>query len=259
MGKQTLYVNDEQYGPDWDGQLPRIRLNAQIDFYKFEKIPYKFVVVNLNGTVVAASHLGIQAFHRDDVKGWFTESVTVTMGFSLPRITIEQDSPSTTMGSAATTSSTAIGINENLGTFGPVPTTGIGAGITIGNSFTANVTDFRITNDSSNTQVVHHYLLAASRGGPFNQPQDLVNLSAEGQFEGTPLFDPPPLAISNLPILSQAIFLTPPDVGDSPLTIHITHTLLKVEKTFEVFVTQVNASRRTWSYQWAPLVPLSQV
>src|SRR2546421_2671611 len=107
-----LYENDEQYDipqpadvATVGGQLARIVLNVQINVSQYtRKIPYKFVVVSLEGTSVAASDVGRLAFDRDDLKGWFTQEVTVTMGlYSLPGARIEQNKPENMMGSVNTT------------------------------------------------------------------------------------------------------------------------------------------------------------
>jgi len=261
MGKETVYLNDEyRYGTaKLDGQTPRIRLNAEIGAYSFSNIPYTFVAVSLKGSTVAASQFGKLVFNRPDLKGWFTEEVIVDMHLTDERAVIQQDSPPTTQGVGTVTSSTGLSINENLGTLGPIPTTGVGVGVTIGTSFSASVEDFRTVNDSSNQHVVHSYQLASTSGGAFHSPSDLVDTSGAGQFQGTPLLDPPRLSISNLPLLSQVIFLVPLQVQSTVLIIEIKQKLLKVEKTFQVFTTQVDSKSLTWSHQWQQPLPLLKI
>lgn len=94
--------------------------------------------------------------------------------------------------------------------FGSTPTASIGAGLSIGNSFTVNLTDFKVQNLSDSARVHHKYLMASSSGGSYDDPEGLMDSSAKGQLSGTKLFDVPDLAKYNMPLASQAIFIDDP-------------------------------------------------
>ncbi len=258
MGHKTYYFNQSTDHGLPDGQTATIRINAQVDVYDFVTIPQKFVSVSLNGSNVAASQSGKLGLDRSDKRGFFTESAIVTVSMSDGQFFIEQDSPGTTMGSEATSSTTSIGVNVSAGTFGPTPTTNIGGGVTIGSSFSRNLSDFRVVNNSSNTTLSHTYKLASSTGAPYSVPKDLLDMSVGGQLTGVSLFTLPDIAISNLNLASQAIFLGPISPGSDPaMTISIEHRLVEVEKTFEVFEVQYETWDQTWTASMLETIPMA--
>ncbi|HSV65639.1 MAG TPA: hypothetical protein VLJ59_07010 [Mycobacteriales bacterium] len=258
---RRLYVNrDASYTSGLDGQTARIRINAQVDAYIFDKIPNTFVTVSLDGTSVKATDAEKLATDRDDKRGWYTEWVEVQVTLDNPDFVVRQDAPQTTMGSGAVSSTTSLSIDASAGTFGPTPTTNVGAGLTIGSSVSHNLTDFKIQNRSTDQLVKHRYKLAQTSGGAYESPGDLVNMSAAGQFQGSPLFTLPDLAITNLPVLTTVIFMsTSPQQQDVNLSITVTHHLAQVEKTFKVFSVSVD----NWWHEWASTatqaIPLSSL
>ncbi len=256
MAAQTEYFNgQESFAGFGDGsQTSVIRYNCKVDSYSFSapnKTGYKFIAVSLNGTTVEASSTGKLAINQSDIRGWFTEVAMVAISLSPAGFSVEQDAPQTTMGSEVTTSSTSISFNESLGTFGPTPTVNVGAGITMGSSFSRNLADFKVVNISDNSAVHHNYILASSKGAPYDKPDDLLDFSASGQLSGTPLFELPDIAVANLPIISQAVFVADGGVGNTfNLAVTINHQLRKVEKTFEVLATETQAWLTEWSHTW---------
>jgi hypothetical protein len=266
MAQRTYYYN-KAYKSDpsyLEGQTASIRLNAQVDVYQYSTVPQKFLSVNLQGSFVSAGNKLIN--NRDDKRGYFTEFVDVTIGLyhcddqnQTWDWVVEQGSPSTTMGSTATSSSTGLSVNESAGTFGPIPTIGIGAGISIGSTFTKNLSDFKVINRSTNDSAIHRYPLAASKDGtPYAQAIDLVDMSAKGQFSGATLFHLPDLAVANLPLISQVIFMiNNTKAADPELTIHVSHHLMQVEKTYKFFTVDRDTTPKSWSEEFQQTVSLS--
>lgn len=250
MGSKTFYINEfASLADGLDGQTAEIRVNAQVDARSFDTVPHTFVAVTLAGSSVKASKTGEMTFTRDGKRGWYNERTDVRIGLDNVDFIIEEDAPPTAMGAAATTSSTALSVNVGAGTFGATPTTNVGAGVTIGSSFTRNLTDFRVENNSDNTEVFHQYFLAASSGGGYGSPESLMDMSAGGQLQGGPLFDLPEVAISNLPILSQVIFRSRvPQKTDTKLTITITQRLVWCEKTFKFFFAEFDSKAKEFSH-----------
>lgn len=261
MGSKTFYINEfASFTDGLDGQTAEIRINAQVDARTFDTIPHTFVTVSLAGTSVKASKTGEMASTRDGKRGWYNERTDVRIKIDNADFIIEEDAPPTAMGGAATTSSTALSVNVGAGTFGPTPTTNVGAGATIGSSFSRNLTDFRVENNSGNTEVFHQYFLAASSGGGYGSPESLMDMSVGGQLQGAPLFDLPEIAISNLPILSQVIFRSrTPQKQDAKVTITVTERLVWCEKTFKFFVADFGSKSNEVSHTCTFDVALSSL
>lgn len=262
MGHKTYYFNHSYSDALPGGQTAAVRLNAQVDVYDFATIPKKFISVSLAGSNVAAATSGSLGTDRDDKRGYFTESAVVTVSLSGDRFAIEQDSPSTTMGQEATSSTTSIGVNVSAGTFGDTPTANVGGGVTIGSSFSRNLTDFRVVNNSDDSRLSHRYVLAASSGGKYDEPKDLLDLSVGGQFTGACLFKLPPIAVSNLPLASQVIFIGDADAGvdageEQTLSISIQHNLREIEKTFQVFAVTMDSWARSWTSTLTEAIPMA--
>ena len=241
-----------------DGQVNTIRLNADVQGHQYRNINFNFITVNMDGSTVRGSESGKLAKDQLDIRGWFMEDTEVEITLSDGSFTIIQDSPQTTMGSTTTTSSTGLSFNESLGTFGPVPVTNLGVGLSIGSSFSRTLSDIAIVNRSSNTCVSHKYRLAASKGASYSKPQDLVDMSASGQIQGTPLFEIPDIAISNMPIITQAIFHGPQTNKDLEVRFIVRTRLRKIEKTFKVFTVQVENWESTIIEAFSITLPLSR-
>lgn len=242
-----------------EGQTAQIRLSGAYNAYKVWGSKDTYVSVHLDGTAVAASSNAEMQLNRTDKKGYFTQLAEVEMSLSDPRFTLFRDAPSTTMGQASTSSSTSFNVNESLGNFGPVPVGNIGGGFSVGWSFSRNLTDFAIVNKSSPQKAFHKYRLTASKGAPYERPNDLVDVTVAGQFQGTPLYDLPDIAIANLPLISQAVFVGPEDAGDVDLQILIRLGLCQVEKTFQLFRVEIQNWTIQRSFAHSVHVPVSQI
>lgn len=258
MTKENFSFNDYRK-ISLDSQTPAIRLNTEASVYQYKEIPHKFLAVDLQGSnIMAGSEL---TYDQDDKRGWYLHEVQVSISLGAPEYVLRADSPGTTMGSSETTSSAQLSLDLTLGTFGDVPTTGASGGITIGDSYTENLTDFRVINTSDDATAAHTYRMAATKDGSrYDKPEDLVDDSTKGQLEGTPLFGVPEIAIANLPIISQAVYFTrDTKAPDVTLAISITAKLVYVEKTFEVFVTDIKTRTKTWREGFSYLIPASKI
>jgi hypothetical protein len=204
-----LRISDYRRRVTQDGQFCAIRLNADVQAHRRTNIPYNFITINMDGSNFAASEDGKMVKNQSDIRGWFMEEVEVEITLSDPSFTLTQDSPSTTMGSSSTTSSTGLSFDEGAGMFGPTPTMNVGVGLSIGWSFSRSLSDIAIVNKSTLNCVSHKYRLASSRGGSYSSPVDLLDRSPAGVVQGTPLFEIPDIAISNMPIITQAILQGP--------------------------------------------------
>lgn len=257
MAKKSFPFNDYRT-TSVAKQTPSMRLNVDVVAYQYKEIPHKFLTVNLEGSNVMAGDL---TYDADDKKGYYLHQSSVVISVDSDEYVLRKDSPGTTIGSSETTSSSQLALNLTTGTFGDVPTTGVSGGITIGTSYTENLSDFRVLNKSNDSVATHLYRMAATRdGSPYNKPEDLVDTSAKGQWEGDPLFGVPEIAISNMPIISQAIYYSRGEKApDVTLTVEVEATLMYVEKTFKVFEVQIDTKSVQWrqDFKWA--LPMSRI
>lgn len=257
--------NSDNFAQEWriqlDGQTPYLRLNGKWNVYDFtdenSSFPQTFLSIVLEGGAIAADVTGKMTNNRDDKRGYYTESAQVTMSLEDRNASLYADGPQTTTGSSATTSSTAIGVNVGAGTFAAMPTTSASFGLTIGSSFTRDLSDFKVQNNSTLQQLVHNYQLATTTGGTYNSANDLPDTSSGGYFKGCPLFRLPDLAVSNLPIMSQGIWIVDSKKAiDTAVNIHVVHHLVRVEKTFEFSKVKLNIQRYTITRDYRLPIPM---
>jgi hypothetical protein len=258
VAQQTTSFNQYSEQP-FENQHVALRLNGAATVTNLEQMKRTFISISLSGTNVAADHRGIMTYDRKDKRGYFCDQVDVRMSLDAPGYHIAVDGPQTTMGSVSTTSSAQLQLDVNAGTFGPVPTTGVSAGIAIGQSFTASLADWRVVNNSENTFISHSYRMAASNGGLYKEPADLVDTTPGGQLEGTPLFSVPDISISNMPLLSTGIFVSDElEKDDVTLTVSITGWFVWVEKTFEFFDVKIDSARKPWTWEYSYRIGVPQ-
>ena len=182
----------------------------------------KFLLVSLDGSGV---HPGTMDFDRDDKRGYYTESVLVTMSFlDAPDLIIRQDQPESTEEGGSISNS--LSLSFGAGFFGNTPTGNAGMGIS--NTITQTLPDFEFANDTRDATVRHTARLRNVGGNVYRKPPDLVNPSSMLSV----LCDPPARATTNLPLISQALFHAP-NGRSSPasLRIEVVHRMMCVEKT----------------------------
>ena len=163
------------------------------------------IFASLDGSTISS---GKMFADRNDERGFFQDRVTVRMSVSRPDLIAAGDGPSTQNGTAHTSSSTTLSFNTSagLGFFGPTPTgnVSVGAGYSLSNSFSRDLTDFRVENHTLNNVAVHDYIMAACSGSAYTGPSDLIPSDVSQFVSGVVLRNPPPLATANLPLISQA-------------------------------------------------------
>ncbi|TDC38407.1 hypothetical protein [Micromonospora sp. KC213] len=238
----------------------RLRLNATVTQLE-EFRNNTFISIDFQGTDVAAGRGGKMSHDKKDKRGYYLEGVDISIRLDSPHYYVKIDGPQTTMDAATISSSSQLDLNLSLGTFGPVPTTGASTGMVIGSAFSSTIEDWRVENISDDVAIQHNYRMAAcGDGARYNQPKDLVDMSAGGQMSGAPLHEVPHISIANMPLVSSGIFVSrSKQVSDVKLLVDATAHLAYVEKTFEVFDVKIKTKteRVTWSF--VHLIPVSEV
>lgn len=235
----------------YEKQAAALRLNGSAVVTNIKSMRRTFVSVSLEGSNIAASVDGSMLYDKDDKRGYYCDQVDVELSLRAP-YKVGIDSPQTTMGTESTTSSSQWQLDVNAGTFGPVPTAGVGGGLVIGSAFSKGMQDWRVVNTSTDRVIRHSYRMAASGGAAYEQPTDLVDQTAAGQFEGCPLYEVPDISVANMPLLSTAIFMSD---GLQPasrvdLVATVTGHFVRIEKTFEFFVVETETIRKPWTWQY---------
>ncbi len=223
---QTLELAESDMNP----QVGHIDLNINITPSVYEGIVNKYLLFSFQGSKVAASNNGELKDNESARRGWFLEQVEVQINPEAAyanAFAMAQDAPTTTSDAKSVTSSVGLSISGSVGAFGKTPTANVSAGLSINNSFTEQLEDFKINNISTNAEMKHEYYMASSSGAPYSEPLDLVNNTVTGQLKGDPLYEVPDLAICNFPLASQAIFMT---TGSEELTDKV---------VFEIYITAV--------------------
>jgi hypothetical protein len=260
MGQKDILVNDH-VEQSLDAQAPSIRVNGKVTIAQYKEVPHTVLAVSMEGTNVAADHRGVLSHDEKDRRGFYLHQLDIALSVDSGDYYIESDSPVTTMGGGEMTSSAQIQLDLSAGTFGPVPTTGVSGGIVIGSSFSEVLSDFKVVNTSEGAVAQHSYRMASTKEGKaYETPRDLVDLSAAGQWQGSPLFEVPDLAKANLPLISQVIFVSrEPQFADLNLHVAMTAHLVYVEKTFEVVYVDIQPKTKLWNWSNSYKIPVSEV
>lgn len=211
---------------------------------------------------------------KPDQKGWFQDEVTIEMwledlnGQKRTDLLRISDGPNTVNGTGSTSSSVSFSFtgSANAGFFGPVPTGGasVGTSVSESHSFSANLEDFRVVNNSDQYTAIHHYLMSkAASGAPYNKPTDLVpsgsDIGFTQAFGGIQLYSPPDLAIANLPLASQCVWQAnhPNEIKVGVnLKIRVTQHAVMVDGTNKFFSVSAHSSAQTMTYGHAEPIPL---
>jgi hypothetical protein len=189
-------------------------------------IKQKFLKVSLGGSRVAPN---TPTPPSDYVRGYFTESVDVDVGFDDPRgIELREKAPNTTAVSGSLSSSFSKSFSG--GFFGETPTANVG--YSISESFSISIPDFEFQDRDDRPNRLHHLMslkLLAGKGdagAPYVNPTSLIRGSSGA------LHVPPALATANLPLPSLALFHAPNGL-DQPrnLRIRIDHRVIRVESS----------------------------
>lgn len=229
------------------------------------------IYVSLENTQIASGDMMINA---DDQRGYYQDKVTIQMFIKEPdgtpstRFTRVSDGPETANGTASTSSTVSFSFSEsaNVGFFGPTPTAGVGVsvGSSVSHSFSRNLTDFRVANNSDNRIVAHDYVMSSSSGGAYDKSVDLVpvDLDLITAMKGIKLYNPPPLALHNLNIISQAAWQADnnDDVHETlTLQLQVTQQCTMVDGTNNFFSVSRHASAQIVTYNYAFSLPMDAV
>lgn len=229
------------------------------------------IYASLENTQISSGEMFID---QDDQRGYYQDKITVEMVINEPdesqstRFTRVSDGPETANGTSSTSSTVSFSFSDsaNVGFFGPTPTGGAGvsAGATVSRSFARNLTDFRVANNSDNRTVKHDYIMSASSGGAYDKATDLVpsDLDFISSFQGIKLYEPPPLALNNLNIISQAAWQADnnDDVAETlTLKIIVTQQCSMVDGTNNFFTVHSHSSGQIVTYSYAFDLPMHLV
>jgi hypothetical protein len=178
----------------------------------------KWFWVSLNGTTVSAAGSGSLIANTGSAIGWYLSQtivkINVGAGFTFAYV-----QPTTQECTGSVTS----GISVSAGAFGDQPT----AGASFSNSYTQNISDIMIE-DQSISSVLQMYTLSSSSGGTYGQPSDLL----DHEIYTDTLYSVPDVATANLPIMTQGVWNAPTAFnGVIPLDIEIDMVLNFVELT----------------------------
>lgn len=205
----------------------------------------KFVHLDTKGSAVSADKDGKLKYDSSEKRGYYLEQAKVSIRPKNNRFKKIVDAPETTPSTGSVTSTSGVDLSTG-GSISADPSANFGVGVSFGNSYSENLTDFIVENSIGDKDAIHLYKLASTTavettwttaGGSVNYQkwQDLVRKDAAGQFSGTPLNNIPRLARTSMPLASQGIWMVPADFS-MPVVfeIEVQLTLRFVEKTNEV-------------------------
>jgi hypothetical protein len=223
---------------------------------------------------------GDMVFDKNDTRGYYQDKIIVEMwltdlqGKPSTQFRRIADGPDTVNGSGSTTSSVSFSFSEsgsaNVGFFGGTPTGSVGgsvsAGVTQSHSFSKSLQDFRAINDSDQYRAIHTYKMQQSSGAKYNKATDLVphpdDMGFTDSFEGIRLYNPPDLATSNFPLISQCVWQSndsQPVDQDMWLKLRVTQRVVLVEGSNEFFSVSWDSSGYTLSYGYSEKLPMSDI
>jgi hypothetical protein len=229
------------------------------------------IYASLENTQISSGDMFVD---KDDQRGYYQDKITVQLLINEPdgsqstRFTRVSDGPETANGTSSTSSSVSFSFSgsANVGFFGPTPTAGAGVsvGSSVSHSFARNLTDFRVANNSDNHTVSHDYIMSASSGGAYAKATDLVpsDLDFVSAFQGIKLYEPPPLALNNLNIISQAAWQADnnDDIAETlTLKIIVTQQCSMVDGTNNFFTVLKHSSGQIVTYSYSLALPMNLV
>lgn len=221
-------------------QAPSFNMRVNGYLYAFTEDPkQKLVLLTTDGSIAKA---GVQAYTATDKRGYFLEKLEVTIEptTNADKVYRDLDAPSTDSNSGNRAITSSINVDAKLDKDGP----GLGVGGGGSSTFTQNYNGFKYLNNSDGKALRHTVQMAASLGGEYNKPSDLLDQGFIGAFSGTPLFEPPYQATNSMPFLAQGLWQTYDGNFNGQVTFKITYkmTLRYTEKTNYFVVADVKTS-----------------
>lgn len=235
----TLFAQGYPFGSDI-GQIPYVKFTLSTKIASNGR--QKFVHIDTKGSAVSADQNGKLQYDSSDKRGYYLEQAKVSIRPKNSLFKKIVDSPETTPSTGSVTSNSSVDLTTG-GSISKDPSASLGFGVSFGNSYSENLTDFIVENSISDKDAVHLYKLASTNaaetiwttsGGTVNYQkwQDLVRKDASGQFSGTPLNNIPRLARTSMPLASQGVWMVPASfAGTVVFEVEVQLTLRYVEKT----------------------------
>ena len=205
--------------PKFDRQQPHIHAVA-IPVLSRGKAGQKFVHISLKGTTMSAGRRGILDIDKNTTRGFFLEKASVE--FFPGGLSMVSNGPNTTSGSGSTTSTSGVDLGTGVGVSKDGPSMSLSGGMSFGQSYSENLTDFVIVNTGGSRDLRHDYKLAMASGKKYTKPHDLV---VDRVFKGIQLHELPSLAKNNLPIISQATYVVPDGMENRTINFQVRLTM----------------------------------
>lgn len=183
-----------------------------------ENTERRIVHVDLDGTVMGAGRGKV--LNDPDMKGFFVEAIRYQVwlqstadapnpakAFSGWRI--EKESPSTSNMTGSVSSSIHWGLNASTGMFGDTPTANAGGSFGVSSSHSHTLNDFTFLQHSTSTILDQEIRMSmCGDGTPYSTRDDLVDMGGYFDLLHPHILRPlPGLAISNVPVVGQAVFM----------------------------------------------------
>ncbi|MEM6375604.1 MAG: hypothetical protein AAF686_05145 [Pseudomonadota bacterium] len=175
---------------------------------------------------------------KNDYRGFYVEWLHVSMWLQThgeaadpkkpaPHWLIMREAPNTTNQTGSITSSISYGFDASAGAMADMPTANFGGHIGVSSSHSHTLTDFTFMQHST-AQVVNHEvnMTMTDDGEPYKHASDLIN-QWQSPFVGIRLRDIPNMAKSNVPLVSQGVWMNNSPAGlVDKLTFHVAVTPL---------------------------------
>jgi hypothetical protein len=248
--------------PVGSGQVARMALVANLGMYSYRvdalARPQKFLLVTLEGSNISPSVSGAMMANQIDKRGYYTEQVDVKIFFyddknsEMRRV---KHAPSTSGMAGAQTTTSSLEYTVGGGFFGGTPTSNASVGGSISHSWSENLEDFTLIDNSAEDRIVQTLRLSAVHGGEYKHPSDLIDQTAgditkdvfSGHLPGS-VRELPPRATSNIALITQALFMSYRPLAKAlGLRIEVTQHLVMVEKTFIGVAIHADVSRKEWT------------
>ncbi|MEU4806234.1 hypothetical protein [Actinosynnema sp. NPDC023587] len=228
-----------------DNQTGQVVLRGDIHAAKINAdVEQAVVYVDLSDSTVSAVTKRVgdpepagMAWDNNQDQGYFLERIAVLVTATTQdgeKLELRQNAPQTTheRGTVSSHVDYSLGADEaaSIGFFGEEPTgsvsAGVHEGISWGNSYSREIQDFEVDNQSTGTEAAHFYDLRAHSGGRYDDWKSLIHndITTFGIGHIDLVHPVNRTCVSNVPIASQAVFSLPRLTGEQHLVIDISIT-----------------------------------
>lgn len=183
-----------------------LKVNGTL-FHYTDGARQKGVRLSMKESIASATDDGqmYQDTKRD--RGYYLESIQVSIKpiSGAQHVYFAADSPKTDTQSGQRSITSSVDVSAEFNSSGGA----LGGGIGTSTTWSQDFTDYAYFNRSDGTNELKHFIkMSSSSIGPYSTPHDLIDLSAGGQFSGTPLGTVPYQAKNNMPIMAQGLWKT---------------------------------------------------